>query len=49
MYPLEMIIISVFLSNIRFWCIKETSQGGVSFTHQTHMYLIFIDKYSNGS
>ena len=24
MYPLEIIIISVFLSNIHFWCIKET-------------------------
>ena len=37
----EMIIYQfVFLSNISFGCIKETSQGDVSFAHPKHMFNI---------
>ena len=31
--PQKLIIIGVFLSNICFWCVKETSLGDISFTH----------------
>ena len=30
--------ISFFLSNISFECIKETSQGDISFAHPKHMF-----------
>ena len=34
--PPKMISSSLFLSNICFMCVKETSQGGVSFMHTKH-------------
>ena len=34
------VFISVFLSNIDIGCIKETSQGDVSFAHPKHMCYI---------
>ena len=34
----------IFLSNIHFWRVKETSQRDVSFTHPNHMLLLTIIK-----
>ena len=31
-----------FLSNISFGCVKETSQGDVSFMHPKHMLLLTV-------
>ena len=44
----EMIIFSVFFFIIKhlFLCVKQKSLRGVSFTHQTH---VFIDSYKNSS
>ena len=38
-----MIIISGFLTNICSWCVNETSQEDVSFTHQKLMFFIDSD------
>ena len=36
--PVKLVLTRVFLSNICFVCVKETSQGEVSFTNPNHMF-----------
>ena len=42
--PQNVIIIIIFLKNICFGCVKEMSQGDISFTHLKHMLLQTVIK-----